>query len=326
MHDRAIRVAAAFVMLVISIAPAPVSAQGGDLRMLIANGVACRAEPEAAGAVEHRYSVGEILSARDRVEDGEATWYLNSLGARAGSRGCWIYGPLTVALDRSDPATALLAAANHILARSDEVPFVEYVAVDNVLTRMPRRPHGRAAIEDSPLLQLRRLEVIERALAAPDAQRGPVEQDPLKLAWMHAHADVASFFEPAGRWMMDADIYWRLFEEHRGSDAAEAIAWAAAQGSVPRDECYASCLLETIQRTYGRYWVELPRGAHVEEAVRRAGEIAAVGARLGCQFPEEPPRARELVGVLRSSLAPVSAAGSQALMMHLEAIERGCAD
>jgi hypothetical protein len=326
LHDRAIRVAAAFVVLVVSMAPAPVTAQGGELRMLIANDVACRAGPEAAAAVEHRYNVGDMLPARDQAGDGEAIWYLSSRDARAGSRGCWIYGPLTVALDRADPVPALLAAADHILARHDEVPFVEYVAVDNVLTRMPRRSHDRAAIEDSPLLQLRRLQVIERALAAPDAQREPVEQDPLKMAWMHAHADVARFFEPAGRWLMDADVYWRLFEEHRGSDATEAIAWAAAQGTVPGDECYAACLLETIQRTYGRYWVELPRGAHVEEAVRRAGEIAAVGARLGCQFPEEPPRARELAGTLRSSLAPVSAAGTQTLMTHLEAIERSCAD
>jgi hypothetical protein len=142
---------------------------------------------------------------------------------------------------------------------------------------------------------------------------------------MHAHADEARFFEPAGRWLMAADVYWRLFEEHRGSEAAEAIAWAAAQGSVPSDECYASCLLEAIRVTYGRYWTELPGGAHVGEAVRRAGEIAAMGARVGCQFPEEPPRARELAARLRSSLTPVSAAGRQALMTHLDTIERGCA-
>jgi hypothetical protein len=324
MQDHAIRFAMAFVILIALLAPEAATAQSSDLRMLIANGVACRAAPEEGAAVEHRYSVGELMIAADDAGTGSATWYQNALAARAGSRGCWIYGPLTVPLDRSDPVPALLAAAEHILARVDAVPFVEYVAVDNVLTRMSGADGG-PAIEDSPMLQLRRLQLIERALAAPDAHQPAVEQDPLKLAWMHAHAEVADYYEPAGRWLLNTEVYWRLFEQHRGSDAAETIAWTAAQGSVPADECYASCQLEMIRLTYGRYWSEFPSGAHVEEAVQRAVEIAGHGASLGCQFEEESPRARELAATLRSSLTPVATPGKQALLTHLTTIERACA-
>lgn len=317
------RVAAAVVAVTGLAVPSTGAAQQSDLRMVIANGVACRAQPEVGAGVERRYSVGEVFNASDQAVDGEGTWYLDQ--SRGGNQGCWIYGPLTVALDRVDPVPALLAAADHILARKDEVPFVEYVAVDNVLTQMPARAHGRPAIEDSPLLQLRRLQVIDRALAAPDANRWAVADDPLKAAWMHAHADLVQPFEPAGRWLMDAEVYWRLFEEHRGSEAAEMIAWAAAQGSVPADECYASCQLDMIRRTYGRYLVEFPRGKNAEEAVLRAGQIAEQGAALGCEMEGEAPRAMDLVETLRSSLVEVTAGRKQALLSHLGRIEGACA-
>ncbi|MEJ2504342.1 MAG: hypothetical protein P8177_13680, partial [Gemmatimonadota bacterium] len=262
--------------------PTDLAAQA-DLRMVLGSGVVCRARPDPGAPVRHRYALGDRVGATEERLVGGVTWYLDAHRVR-GEEQCWIYGPLTVEWDRSDRMPALLAAADHVLAREGPVPFAEYVAVDNLLTQTGTRfGEDAPVIDGSPLLQLRRLQVIDRAVGAADAGRRPVELDPLKSAWMFAHRDVVEYYEPAGRWLMAAEVYWHLFDRHRDAPWAEEIAWAAANGTVPGDECYADCLLDRIERTWARYWAEYPRGVHTEAAVRNAIEILEWGAAWACE-------------------------------------------
>jgi len=251
------------------------------------------------------------------------TWYRDASRARAGSSGCWLYGPLTVEWDPARPESALLAAADHILARTDQPSLVEWVAVDNLLRRgTAQYGFGIAQREMSPRVALRRLQVVEGAARAPDAQAPSVLGDPLRLAWL-LDRDELRFHEPAGGWMMEADVYWQLYERYRDHDAADEIAWAAAQAGVPADECYASCLLSAVRSTWGRYWQERPAGAHVAEAVRNALEATSTAIRRGCE-DDDPSQARSLAPEILSSLEAVPAPQKAALEDQLRRLERDC--
>lgn len=186
MHtDRAARhvamAALALVLTSLTVLAPPLVAQGGPnhLRMLLASGVACRAEPSVDAPVERRYLVGDVFYATGRADDGEATWYLDASRARGGSRGCWLYGPLTIEYDRGNPEPALLAAAERILSREEDVSFVEWVAVENLLLSASGSHDGGSPREASPLLELRRLQIIEGAVrAAPTAGPPPATPSP----------------------------------------------------------------------------------------------------------------------------------------------------
>lgn len=183
--------------------------------------------------------------------------------------------------------------------------FEDHVAVDDLLDRTVTRAHSDTTVlETSPLLQLRRLRVLDRAARAPGTDRWAVAREPLMVAWFHAHEDVLLAYEPAGRWLLPADVYWDLFERHRDTPWAEEMAWAAARAAVPADECYAVCQLRRVSRTFARYWAAFPAGRWVPEALettlpifaaaggRRVPSLGAGGGLRVDRRPPEQPRGR----------------------------------
>lgn len=122
--------------------------------------------------------------------------------------------------------------------------------------------------------------------------------------------------------MLVTEVFWRLYDRHRDSEAADVIAWEAAQAAVPSDECYADCVLDRILRTYARYWTERPHGLHVEEALARATDQAAYAADLGCEW-SQPAATRDLLDRVRTSLERVNA-DQESLRRQLRAIEAAC--
>lgn len=312
------------VALLTFLLPSAATAQSASLLVVIGSNVACREAPDTSAPVTVRYRLGELFVPRAERETTTGLWYNSTTHVRgARSSGCWVHGSLTTGWD--DRERALVTIADHALSRADAAPLEDYVAVDNLLQQTPPRAHSDSSIlESSPLLQLRRLQVLEKAAGGRDAWGRSVRRDPLKAAWFFANEDVLRYHEPAGGWMVTADVYWRLYERHRQTRWAEEIAWTAAQGGVPADECDAGCVLDRLVRTYARYWEDYPEGRWVADAVSEARRQALRGARAGCSH-SSGERVQQLADRLRAGLASVRAAGRDELGAHIAQMEHRCA-
>jgi hypothetical protein len=242
-----------------------------------------------------------------------------------------VSGALTVAFAGYDsPDTALVAIAEHALALGANASFEHLVAVDNLLLerRLRRTRYFRAPATVPPLLELRHLQIVDRAARTIDGRRA-AERDPLRNAWVLAHADVVTHFEPGDLYHVPGSQFWALYERHRTSPLAEEIAWTAAESPVFTDECLIECHLSVLADSYMPYWSQFPRGRHVLEAVangeRRVGRAARYCPLVAAEYLQErPDQIRALIGSLRDSLQNVTAAGKDDLLGHLSEIEATC--
>jgi hypothetical protein len=298
-------------------------AQQAGVRMVIATYVACRAAPDVTSPVAVQYQLGDVFLSREHTTTTSGVWYLDTSRVPGSpSPGCWIHGDLTTEwLDREQ---ALLAAVNRMLDRTDTVPFEDFVAMDNLLQQTRPGAHASSSVlASSPLLQLRRIQVLERATRAPGTSGREVRRDPLKTAWFLANQDILRFHEPAGSWVVTAEVFWQLHDQHSTAPIAEDMAWNAAQGSVPGDECDAVCVLDRLNRTYARYWAAYPRGQWVSDAIAEAQRQVEYGAEVGC-FGGSGEEAVRLAQLIRLTLRDVTVEGKQPILDSVAEIERRC--
>ena len=167
--------------------------------MLISPSVVCRATPSQSAAVagvyrqtgagwRERVVVGDsaVDAAGERWVAVERSW--ERLGR------CWVPGALVV----PGSGDLFLAMADRLLAMSEGVALADWVTAYNYFGL---RRYGEPA-DDSAVRQLRRLEVLTRALQA--AQAGLTGQpDPLALAWLESLGDEVEYLEDRGvreRW------------------------------------------------------------------------------------------------------------------------------
>src|SRR5712691_9565552 len=293
------------------------------MRLVIGTGVVCRAQPGRDSPVVAAHGLGEPLTVRGITRDRSgAAWYEVIV-----RRTCWVSGPLTVAFAGYDsPDTALVAIAEHALALGANASFEHLVAVDNLLLeRTFRRPrYFRAPPAVPPLLELRHLQIVDRAARTIDGRRA-AERDPLRNAWLLAHTEV-THFEPGDLYYVRGSQFWALYERHRTSPLAEEIAWTAAERPVFTDECMTECHLSVLAQSYMPYWSQFPRGRHVLEAVANGVRVVARAARycplVAAEYLQErPDQVRTLIGSLRESLLNVTVAGKDDLLRHLSEIE-----
>ena len=292
-------------------APAP---QLVTMRMVIGGDVVCRTEPNRSAPMSSRFRLGETFSTEQESREQDGSWYFARYRRAWPAKGCWVHGPLTAEFDRSHPEAALVAAANHILARADQVRFEEYVAVEALLT------HDYAsAFQSSGILQFRRLSIIQRAISLPTATGRAAERNPLTRSWLSSHEDLISYYDPADRWFLPPEPYWELYEKHRLEPWAEELAWTAAQVGIPADECYAECALEILRRTYEQYWTRYPKGAFIGEAIEKASSISSYASTPDCEYSQVSPK---ILSGIRESLAPVTAPAKSAIIDALNKLEQ----
>ena len=304
-----------------------VPSQAMEMRLVIGTGVVCRAQPDRDSPVVAAHRLGEPLTVRGITRDRSgAAWY-----EVVERRACWVSGPLTVDFAGYDsPDTALGAIAAHALALGANASFEHLVAVDNLLLerKLGRSRYVRAPAEVPPLLELRHLQVVDRAARTIDGRRA-AERDPLRNAWLLAHADVVTHFGPGDLYHVRGSQFWALYERHRTSPLAEEIAWTAAESPVFTDECYIECHLSVLAQSYMPYWSQFPRGRRVLVAVasgmRRVARAARYCPLVAVGYLQESPgQIRTLLGSLRESLQNVTVAGKDDLLGHLAEIEATC--
>lgn len=246
------------------------SAQQIDERMVIASGVNCREQPAADSAVVLGLRLGDRIRTETSRIENDTSWLRVSqrvAAARALDHSmtggnCWVASLLTTLFSATDPAPALIAAADRALKR-DDATFEDLVAVENLFAWEP----FSQATTTSGLLQVWRLRVIDRA-----ASRIRDAREALAQAWIVAHRDLMSQSPFSGTWRVPPPVFWDLYAKHEGRPGADEIAWAGAHAPIFGDECFTECHLNAVGRTYMEYWTRLPRGNHISEAIAEASE------------------------------------------------------
>jgi hypothetical protein len=282
--------------------------------MVIGSGVVCRSEPERSAPIRYTYRIGDIVGASEEtVREGE-TWYMDRLRVTGRYPSCWIYGPLTVEFRRTEPVSALVAAAERALRRSD-ASFEDLVSADNLLTQ---GLFGEDFLATSGLLQYRRLEILRRIATGLGDKGRDISRDPLKLSWFLAHRDLVRYYEPDDAYFVPVAAYWALHDKFPNESWSDELAWTAAQIHIPSDECYSDCVFVKVEQTYARYWQSHPSGASVRDAIDRAIPMARYAVEMSL-YDESP---RGLLMRLRRSLDKVSAPNKAALIDLLDEAER----
>ncbi len=185
---------AALVLAAAAALVAPTTAQ--DRAVLISPNVVCRAVPsstaDALGVFRHMGDEGGMfieVARRDTSAAGDAWVYLREAYSKwAGvSNGCWIPESVISPTDGHSLSEAhLLQMADGLLSSSEGVPVSDLVAVYNLFGH----PWHRTVVEGSPELELRRLQLLERALLEANDQDFAAD-DLLVIAWMGSLGDQA---------------------------------------------------------------------------------------------------------------------------------------
>lgn len=286
-------------------------------RVVLKTGARCHTETALQSPAAYVYHIGDTVHASQwKQVNGRRTWYFDSWRVMGVSPSCWIDGRETTPLDPAHPDIAYVVVADSLLARPDAT-FDDYVELLAGFEARPRyAADGKSLADRFPVIRYKSLQLIERAAGL--ANRWSAADAPLRRAWIVAHQNVLSYYEPDAAWNVPTARYWALLDGNEVASWAEGLAWTAAQKIPGSDECYADCFLSMIADAPQQYWMRFPAGAHIGAALRRADSLAVFALR---NVTEEPPT-KKLIATIRMSLAPVSAPEKAHLLDLLTQLDR----
>jgi hypothetical protein len=179
-----------------------------------------------------------------------------------------------VAQTTGAPAADELEAHAEAALKTDTAAFAERAALVDRIDQARARSSG----EPSARLALLWLRSVKWMLASiPLAERdGEPNND-----WLRTHQELVAWSEPAGEWLIDAEVIWKLHDQHRESAVAEEMAWLAVQNGLPGEcEGYVPCDAHGMNSLDGEYLRRYPRGIHVGEIVERVKGTLEQAVRL----------------------------------------------
>src|SRR5262249_52097974 len=226
-------------------------------RIVAASNVRLRAEPQSIAEEVARLPLGTVLKQLERSADG--AWY--RVQAADGKSG-WVYGNLTEPF--SEP-TSISVYRQIIQSRlkPDSLSFSDGSDLFQFVDRIAAQVQGPARAE----FDLFRLRALQRSL---DPIVGFEPKDPAHRDWIKNHEDSLVYSEPAGQWLVRADLYWQLESKNHGNPIAEEIAWEAARASLPGEcEGYIPCYFAAVLVTDARYLDLYPNGRHIQEVAEQ---------------------------------------------------------
>ena len=209
--------------------------------------------------------------------------------------------------------------------QSDAQPFEARA----LLVERLHAAYARSGGGDRPRLALLWLRSVRWLLAA--IPMGSEDEDPYR-GWLAGHESQVVYSEPAGQWLIDPDLIWRV-HAHRSGPDAERLAWLAVENGMPGEcEGYVPCTAYTLDRLYGEYLRRHPFGAYAAEAAAGIRESFQQSLRLladpdGADFLDRPRDCAELVSTvdeLRTAMLGSSAGGDAETISTLDRLRAAC--
>lgn len=253
----------------------PVPPRGGGELVIIAFDVACRYQPSR---MAYDYSTVLPLDFHFRPERPD-TIVAGETWVRVGGWGCWVPAALTAPGDTEEH---ILTIADRFLAAAAGWSSENHLRVYNVLSSW-NRGHRRE-VEASPILGLRRLDVLRVALVG----RYPTFTDVRTQAWIASLGDEVALAYEGHAWTVSDEAYLALYDRYRSDPLADDILWRYASESAWDCEGEFACSVEQgVNRRLATYWVAFPGGRHIAEAIEAARLVIGYGLE-SCKAAREP--------------------------------------
>ena len=230
-------------------------------RIVVASNVRLRAAPQTSAEELARLSIGEVLTELEISSDG--VWYrVLSPDRKTG----WIFGNLTESFSARESLDVYRRTIQRRLGR-DFLGFDEATDLFQFADRIVGQVPAAARAE----FDLFRLRALDRSL---DLIQSYEPKDSAHRTWIGRHGESLDYSEPAGRWLVKADLYWQLEAKHRGNPIADDIAWHGAKTGLPGEcEGHIACYVDGLLRTDARYLSLYPEGRHASEALKSIGNL-----------------------------------------------------
>ena len=218
-------------------APQPTAAQQTQSRVLVATHAVCRAGPSHTAEVvtllvprgDHG-GLGQVVAPLQRVigSTGEVWFQISPADLKWANAddGCWL--PESVLPPSGGPEADLLTIADRLLSAPEGRPLTQWVAAHNLFLHR----WYREMVDASVLLSLRRLELLDRAMAAVGEpgrfQPMPADLDPLVHAWVESLGDQV-MYSHRRKWRVSREAFETLQDAHANDPVADGILRRAAE-------------------------------------------------------------------------------------------------
>ena len=223
-------------------------------RIVAASNVRLRAEPQTTADELTRLALGTVLTQLEASANG--TWY--RVQTPEGKSG-WVFANLTEPFSERE-STAVYRRIIQSRLKAETLSFSDASDLFHFVERITPQIQGPGRAE----FDLFRLRALHRSL---DQIMGYEPKDPAHRDWIKKHEDSLVYSEPAGQWLVKADLYWELETRNRGNPIAEEIAWDGATAGIPGEcEGYIPCYFAVFLLSDARYLDVYPNGRHSEEA------------------------------------------------------------
>jgi len=237
-----------------------------EWRITSASNVRLRRAPATNGSIAAELPLGTNLVVLERTHEGDP-WF--QVKTDDGLNG-WVLGRLTAPLDPERRASTIESI---VLDRLPNLPqlsggrsrigqsFSARVQLFDLIERTAAELTDR---EVQARFALYRLRAMDHVLAAVPFRGG--EREPYR-GWIEAHESAVTYNEPGGLWMVGDWYIKQAHETHRGTAAADDIAWFLAQNGL-RGECEGDvpCYLNWTNQLDGEYLRLYPAGRHADES------------------------------------------------------------
>lgn len=241
---------------------APALAQSST-RIIVGTAVRVRQSHALTAQVITQVNFGTIVQElektphQDTINEESDYWYHIRL---PNSQEGWVFGRFTrpFTLAQREPIYHEIAQAR--FERCAQLTFAEQVDFFRFLGRVLDEVTTR---EVKAELHLFRVLVLQSSLE-PETRDLPGFE-----AWVQEHHASIGYFEPAGRWSINASLLWALYETYHDLPVADDIAWEAACHSLA-DDCEGdiACHVSRVNHAEARYLELYPHGKHATTALQ----------------------------------------------------------
>lgn len=254
----------------------------GETLLVSASTVRLRSSAGTDAPILRMLSLGSELETLE-VERVEG-WLPVRVPGTDGEQG-WVDASLTVAVTPETWPQVVTALISERTQRPGE-DFQSMAELVELIESVSR--HAWDA-EAAARLELQKLQALKAAMDS--AGRFPsLARDSRFQSWLQKRADLMIYNDPGGQWLLRNDAVLTAHDAHRGTDAADEIAWLAVQVSLP-GECEGElvCYLQRADKLQGEYLRREPSGRHVEAAAQRIHDLAkrALASLASTQVPPQ---------------------------------------
>jgi hypothetical protein len=287
--------------------------QGAEQRIVAASNVRLRSAPTTSAEDIGRLGLGTILNELETSAD--ANWVrVETRAARTG----WVYRSLTQPFNDRD-AIAIYRSVIQARLKIETLSFDDAAELMEFVSRVTPdvTNSDRAEFE---LFRLRALERCAHEILSFEP-RISAQRD-----WIAKNEDDIVYSEPAGQWIVRADLYWQLEQQHRGEAIADEIAWQAANAGIPGEcEGYIPCEFAGILMTDARYLGLYPSGTRLNEALEHIDYPLREILKPNTPYSMDPRDSAELgesIAKLTAILQRVAAPQLAGMLERLKKIEQ----